>query len=93
MNNKVITIQGIVLNTKLDIVNFDAFFFAHNFSLFSDDIEKFLNRDGIIAWGIVPTLDVDALENTNINELIDIFEINLLLQYLLSHRYIVHLKW
>ena len=65
---------SVVLNTGLDIINFDAFFFSENFSLFSKEIEKFLDKNGIIAWGIIPTLDVDALNNTNTQKLIDIFE-------------------
>ena len=63
-----------VLDSKLDLINFDAFFFSQNFSLFATSLDKFLNRGGLIAWGIVPTLDTDALQNTNINKLINIYE-------------------
>ncbi|MCQ2958379.1 MAG: hypothetical protein MJ180_05720 [Candidatus Gastranaerophilales bacterium] len=65
---------SVVLKTNLDIINFDAFFYAENFSLYSKEIEEFLSNDGIIAWGIVPTLDVDALESTNSGKLVELFE-------------------
>jgi len=65
---------SVVLNTNLDIINFDAFFFSENFSLYSKEIDAFLERDGIIAWGIIPTLDVDALNNTNTQKLVEVFE-------------------
>ncbi|MFH0974358.1 MAG: hypothetical protein V1874_01085 [Spirochaetota bacterium] len=46
-----------LLQTKIDIINFDSFAFSENFVLFSESIKKFLNRGGIIAWGAVPTSD------------------------------------
>jgi methionine synthase II (cobalamin-independent) len=46
---------GMLLETKIDIINFDSFSFADNFVLYSDTIKKFLKRGGIIAWGAVPT--------------------------------------
>ncbi|MDD4909575.1 MAG: hypothetical protein PHR44_02680 [Candidatus Omnitrophica bacterium] len=42
---------------SLDIVNFDAFSFFDRFSLYSAQIDSFLERGGAICWGIVPTLD------------------------------------
>jgi methionine synthase II (cobalamin-independent) len=44
-----------LLETSIDIINFDSFSFADNFVLYSEAIEKFLKRGGIIAWGAVPT--------------------------------------
>jgi len=64
----------ILLNSKLDLINFDAFSFSENFSLYADDIKKFLNRQGIIAWGIVPTLDVEILAKLDADNLVSLFE-------------------
>jgi len=65
---------SILLGTNLDIINFDAFSFAENFSLYSQELNSFIDRGGKIAWGVVPTLDVDALEKTNEAELSSVYE-------------------
>ena len=45
----------LLLKTKANIVNFDAWGFFDRFSLYPEAIHEFLSRDGILAWGIVPT--------------------------------------
>ncbi|MFA5114887.1 MAG: hypothetical protein WC469_02325 [Candidatus Omnitrophota bacterium] len=47
----------------LDIISFDAFNFLERFILYAGDIESFLERDGILCWGIVPTGDAPLKEN------------------------------
>lgn len=39
----------------VDIISFDAFDYLEKFVLYAQDIKKFLERKGIICWGIVPT--------------------------------------
>ena len=46
---------SVIAGTKVDIINFDAYLYADNLSLYSEDIERFLKRGGYLAWGIVPT--------------------------------------
>ena len=46
---------SLVLDSPADIVSFDAFSYADNFILYPDLIRKFIDRGGILAWGIVPT--------------------------------------
>jgi hypothetical protein len=60
---------GMVLETKLDILNFDAFSYLDNLLLYSDSLKKFLDNQGILAWGIVPN-DKEALVNSNIDILL-----------------------
>lgn len=64
----------IPLKSGVDIINPDAYSFAENLGLFSNEIEGFLNTGGKIAWGIVPTLDKKALEKMNIEMLIEKFQ-------------------
>ena len=45
---------SVLLNTKLDILNFDTYNYAESVTLYPDEIKKFLGRGGSIAWGIVP---------------------------------------
>ena len=44
-----------IFNTRVDIVNFDAFGYMDRVLLYPGDIGKFINRGGSLAWGIVPT--------------------------------------
>lgn len=54
---------SLIAETKVDIINFDAYLYADNFFLYSEDIKRFLKREGYLAWGIVPTSE-DALKET-----------------------------
>lgn len=64
----------IPINAKVDILNLDGYAFAQNLSLFSNELKPFLEKGGKIAWGVVPTLDQDALERSNAESLIVKFE-------------------
>ncbi len=44
-----------IFNTKVDIVNFDAFGYLEKVLLYPAEIKKFFDRGGALAWGIVPT--------------------------------------
>lgn len=57
------------IESGVDIINLDGYFFAQNLSIFSNELKPFLENGGIIAWGIVPTLDKDALEKASIDEM------------------------
>ena len=46
---------SMVLSTELDILSFDAFIFMDKVLAYSEDIRNFMDRGGILAWGIVPT--------------------------------------
>jgi hypothetical protein len=46
---------GLMMDTDIDIVNFDAFAVMEQFSLYPKQIRAFLERGGYIAWGIVPS--------------------------------------
>lgn len=60
---------SVPMKVGMNIINFDAFLYAENMSLFTEDLDKFLKNNGKIAWGIVPTLDKEALIKTNIEEI------------------------
>lgn len=46
----------------IDIINFDAFGFLDKFVLYADNLKYFLERNGIICWGIVPTQEFSGSE-------------------------------
>jgi len=41
--------------TSMDIINFDAFSFLDKLILYADNLKGFLQREGILCWGIIPT--------------------------------------
>ncbi len=46
---------SLILDTGLDILNFDAFQFFENVMLFADQLKTFLARGGGVTFGIVPS--------------------------------------
>jgi len=52
-----------VLSLDLDILSFDAYGYFDRLVTCRDDVLSFLDRGGIIAWGIVPTSDIAAIES------------------------------
>jgi hypothetical protein len=48
---------SLLLSTSVDILNVDAYDYAEALALYPDEVGAFLERGGIIAWGIVPTSD------------------------------------
>ena len=60
---------SVLTDAGVNIINFDAFGYAKSLGAYAKDIESFLKNGGYIAWGLVPTLDKDALEKTNLIEL------------------------
>ncbi|MBN1871602.1 MAG: hypothetical protein JW800_03420 [Candidatus Omnitrophica bacterium] len=54
-----------VLSTDVDIVNFDAYSYGAGFVKSHLSISSFLERDGILAWGMVPTTPDLTTENVD----------------------------
>ena len=46
---------SVLLSTDLDILSFDAYGFFETLALYPKELKAFLERGGILAWGIVPT--------------------------------------
>jgi len=52
-----------VIETGIDIINFDAFEYMEHFLLYPDDISRFVKNGGTVAWGIVPTFGFTGKES------------------------------
>ncbi len=52
---------SLLLSTSLDVLNFDAYNFAETLALYPGALRAFLDRGGMIAWGIVPVTSEDAV--------------------------------
>ena len=53
---------SMIIETGIDIVNFDAFDYMDYFLLYRDEIVRFLEEGGTIAWGAVPTTSFSGKE-------------------------------
>lgn len=58
---------AIPMDAGVDIINLDGYFFAQNLSLFHEKVAAYIKNGGIIAWGIIPTLDKNALEEATLD--------------------------
>jgi len=47
-----------VLLERADVVSFDAFSYFDRMAVYGDELDSFYGRDGILAWGIVPTVEL-----------------------------------
>jgi hypothetical protein len=64
---------GLLLETNLDILSFDAFGYLETVSLYPEKVRTFLERGGILAWGIVPTREEDLVKE-NVESLVNRFK-------------------
>jgi hypothetical protein len=48
---------SLVLETRVQILSLDAYRFGASLIPYASDLHRFVARGGVIAWGIVPTLD------------------------------------
>ena len=60
---------GPALSSAADIISFDAYFYFDNFILYKEQLVSFLNRGGILAWGIIPTGDPPAVAKESVDSL------------------------
>lgn len=47
----------VLMDTSVDILNFDAYEFFSSLAVYQDRLKDFLARGGCVAWGLVPTSD------------------------------------
>lgn len=65
---------SILIKSNVNIINLDGYAFAQSLSLFSKELKPYLNQGGLIAWGVVPTLDKDALDAADLNVIMQKFD-------------------
>jgi len=66
---------SLALDSAADIISFDAYNFFDKFMLYSDKVKSFLNRGGILAWGIVPTDNPENVEKESVESLFKKWEV------------------
>lgn len=64
---------SLLLDSDVDVVNFDAYGYFEKFILYSDKIERFLKNGGTLAWGLVPTSQADQVAAATLENLWDMW--------------------
>lgn len=64
---------SILLETSVQILNLDAWTYAESLSLYPEALQAFLQRGGIIAWGIVPQ-DEEGIAAATVENLLERLE-------------------
>jgi len=65
---------SLIMETDLDILDFDAYDHMQGITLYPTELRKFFDQGGCLGWGIVPTLDREAAATETIPSLIARFE-------------------
>ncbi len=67
---------GLVMETNLDLINFDAYNFGEALALYGKEVTAFLERGGWFAVGIIPTIfpDTDTIDKEDEHSLSALFK-------------------
>ena len=61
---------SLILGSPADIISFDAYAFFDKLMLYPHQLKDFIERGGILAWGIVPTLNGEDIEKESTESLV-----------------------
>ena len=61
---------SLILDSAADIVSFDAYSYFDKLILYPDLVKRFVQSGGILAWGIVPTLNSHDIEKETSDSLV-----------------------
>ncbi len=67
---------GLVMETNLDMINFDVYNYGETLAIYKDEVNAFLGRGGWFALGIIPTIfpDTDTIDKEDYDSLSKRFE-------------------
>ncbi|MBF0230623.1 MAG: hypothetical protein HQK63_13725, partial [Desulfamplus sp.] len=63
----------LALESGTDIINFDAYSYFDRLILYREPLKHFIERGGILAWGIVPTANPEYVEKETLDSLFKIW--------------------
>jgi hypothetical protein len=61
---------SLLMETDLDILDFDAYDHMPAITLYPAELRSFLERGGSLGWGIIPTLDREAAATETVSSLL-----------------------
>ncbi len=56
---------SILMETPVDVINFDAYEYFQSLTLYPEALKAFLDRGGVLAWGIVPSSEAAEKESVD----------------------------
>jgi hypothetical protein len=65
---------SILLTSDIDVLSFDAYGFFDRVFLYKEDVKKFIQRGGTLAWGIVPTHAEEVLRQLTVESLVKLWK-------------------
>jgi len=65
---------SLLMETETDVINFDAYQYGDTMALYPAALKKFLERGGMLAWGIVPTAGGGNIEEETPDSLVERLE-------------------
>jgi methionine synthase II (cobalamin-independent) len=65
---------SLLMETDLDILDFDAYDHVQGITLYPVELRAFLERGGSLGWGIIPTLDREAAATETLPSLLERFD-------------------
>ena len=65
---------SLILESAADIISFDSYSFFDKLILYPNQLKSFVESGGILAWGIVPTLNTDDIEKETTASLVAVWE-------------------
>ena len=65
---------SLILDTPVDIVNFDAYAYFDRFILYADQVRAFFESGRLLAWGLIPTLEPTDILRETVDSLTDRFD-------------------
>ncbi|MBU1985971.1 MAG: hypothetical protein KJ846_01945, partial [Proteobacteria bacterium] len=64
----------LLLSSEIDILSFDAYGYFDRLVLLKEQLHAYLDQGKILAWGIVPTSDHEAIEKESCETLVKLWE-------------------
>ena len=64
---------SLLTDADIDVINFDAYMYWDKIALYAKEFNRFLEKGGTIAWGIVPVAD-DLLSKESVQSLVEKLE-------------------
>lgn len=83
-----------LMRTKTACINFDSYEYADRVALYPDDLKRFLDRGGMLAWGCVPVSD-ERLAAETVDSLIERLEygISLMVKRGIDEQLLAEASW